>query len=72
MGMILALMVAPLLDGKLFHLEGWRTIFLITGSLGIVMAVVIYFGIKEVPRGQSEPNLKVWRKSARSVSTGLP
>jgi MFS family permease len=53
-GMILALMIAPSLDGKLFHLEGWRSIFLITGALGIVMAVVIFFGIKEVPRGQSE------------------
>jgi MFS family permease len=58
LGMILALMVAPLLDGKLFHLEGWRTIFLFTGLLGIVMAVVIYFGIKEVPRGQSEPEFE--------------
>jgi MFS family permease len=54
LGMIMALMIAPVLDGKIFHLEGWRTIFLITGSLGIVMAVVIFFGIKEVPRGQSE------------------
>jgi MFS family permease len=54
LGMILALMIAPSLDGKLFQLEGWRTIFLMTGSLGIVMAVVIYFGIKDVPRGQSE------------------
>jgi MFS transporter, Spinster family, sphingosine-1-phosphate transporter len=53
-GMILALMVAPSLDGKIFHLEGWRSIFLITGAFGIVMAVVIFFGIKEVPRGQSE------------------
>jgi MFS family permease len=53
-GMILALMIAPSLDGKLFHLEGWRSIFLITGSLGIVMAVVIFFGIKDVPRGRSE------------------
>lgn len=53
-GMVLALMIAPMLDGKLFHLEGWRSIFLMTGSLGIVMAVVIYFGIKDVPRGQSE------------------
>jgi MFS family permease len=57
-GMILALMVAPLLEGKVFHLEGWRTIFLMTGSLGIVMAVVIFFGIKEVPRGQAEPEFE--------------
>jgi MFS family permease len=55
MGMILALMVAPLLEGKLFHLEGWRSIFLITGSLGIIMAVIIFFGVKDVPRGKSEP-----------------
>ena len=54
LGMVMALMVAPLLDGKIFHLAGWRTIFLITGSLGIVMAIVIFFGIKEVPRGSSE------------------
>jgi MFS transporter, Spinster family, sphingosine-1-phosphate transporter len=58
LGMILALMVAPLLDGKIFHLDGWRTIFLITGFLGIVMSIVIYFGIKEVPRGQSEEEFK--------------
>jgi MFS family permease len=55
LGMILALMVAPMLEGKIFNLEGWRSIFLITGLLGIVMAVVIFFGIKDVPRGQSEP-----------------
>jgi MFS family permease len=58
LGMILALMVAPLLDGILFQMEGWRTIFLMTGFLGIVMAVVIFFGIKEIPRGQSEPEFE--------------
>jgi MFS family permease len=57
-GMVLALMIAPMLDGKVFHLEGWRTIFLITGSLGIVMAVVIYFGIKDIPRGKAEPEFE--------------
>ncbi len=54
LGMILALMVAPLLGGVIFHLEGWRTIFLMTGTLGLVMAAVIYFGVKEMPRGRSE------------------
>jgi MFS family permease len=58
LGMILALMIAPLLDDKVFHLEGWRSIFLITGSLGIVMAIVIFFGIKEVPRGKAEPEFE--------------
>jgi len=58
LGMILALMVAPNLDGKVFHLEGWRTIFLATGFLGLIMAALIYFGIKDVPRGQSEPEFE--------------
>jgi MFS family permease len=53
--MILALIVAPMLDGKLFNLEGWRSIFLITGFLGIIMAVVIFLFVKDMPRGQAEP-----------------
>ncbi|KAF0106948.1 MAG: major facilitator transporter [Anaerolineaceae bacterium] len=57
-GMVLALMVSPSLDGKIFGLEGWRSIFLITGSLGILMAIVIFFGIKEVPRGKAEPEFE--------------
>lgn len=46
-GMVMALMVAPII--------GWRNVFYITGSLGLVLAVTIYFGVKEMPRGQSEP-----------------
>lgn len=46
-GMIMALMLAPVI--------GWRNVFYITGSLGILLAVVIYFGVKEVPRGRAEP-----------------
>lgn len=57
-GMILALMVAPLLNGKLFGLEGWRAIFIITGVLGILMAILIFFGIKEMPRGKAEPEFE--------------
>lgn len=57
-GMILALMIAPMLEDKVFHLEGWRTIFLMTGFLGLVMAALIFFGVKEVPRGQSEPEFE--------------
>jgi len=37
---------------------GWRGIFDITGGLGIVMAFVMFFGIKELPRGQSEPEME--------------
>lgn len=34
---------------------GWRNIFFITGGLGIVLSVVMFFGVKDVPRGTSEP-----------------
>ncbi len=51
LGMILALMVAPLIGG-------WRSIFYITGSLGLVVAAAIYFGVKEMPRGKAEPEFE--------------
>jgi MFS family permease len=50
LGMILGLMLSGII--------GWRGVFYITGSLGIVMAVVIFFGVKDVPRGQSEPEME--------------
>jgi predicted MFS family arabinose efflux permease len=56
--MVLALMVAPSLGNMIDGLEGWRVIFLFTGLAGIVMAVVIFFGIKEIPRGKSEPEFQ--------------
>lgn len=48
-GLVLALVVGPMI--------GWRKIFYITGSLGLVLAVLIYFGVKEMPRGKSEPEM---------------
>jgi MFS family permease len=48
-GMILALMLGPMI--------GWRNVFYITGSLGLVLAVVIFFGVKEPARGEAEPEL---------------
>jgi predicted MFS family arabinose efflux permease len=49
-GMVLALMLAGVI--------GWRHVFFITGSLGIVLAVVIFFFVKDVPRGSSESELE--------------
>ncbi len=53
LGYMAGLLVATLLSGMI----GWRGVFYITGSLGIILAVVIFFGVKEAPRGQSEPEL---------------
>ena len=49
-GMVMALMLAPTI--------GWRSVFYITGSLGIVIAILIFFFVKEVPRGQAEPEFE--------------
>jgi MFS family permease len=50
-GMILALMAAPALGG-------WRSVFYLTGSMGLVVAVLIFFFVREMPRGQAEPELE--------------
>ncbi|MEM2938692.1 MAG: MFS transporter [Candidatus Bathyarchaeia archaeon] len=36
---------------------GWRNVFFITGTLGILIAALIFFGVKEVPRGKAEPEM---------------
>lgn len=51
-------MVGMLLALLLVDQVGWQGIFFITGSLGIVLAVVIFFGVKDVPRGTSEPEME--------------
>jgi MFS family permease len=49
-GMVLALMLAGVI--------GWRHVFYITGSLGILLSAVIFFFVKDVPRGSSESELE--------------
>lgn len=48
-GMILALTLRDVI--------GWRGVFLVTGSLGVLLAGLIFFGVREAPRGGSEPEL---------------
>lgn len=50
-GLILGQLVAPMLGG-------WRSIFYITGGLGLFVALLIYFGVKEMPRGKAEPEFE--------------
>lgn len=49
LGMIMAL--------QLRDSVGWRGVFYITGSLGVVLSALIFFGVREAPRGKSEPEL---------------
>lgn len=37
---------------------GWRNIFLITGGLGILTAIIILLLVKDVPRGNAEPEFE--------------
>jgi MFS transporter, Spinster family, sphingosine-1-phosphate transporter len=52
-GFVLSLVLVLVLD----PIIGWRNIFLLTGGLGIVVGLVILFGVRDVPRGSAEPEL---------------
>jgi MFS family permease len=53
LGYMLGLLIATMFVSAL----GWRNIFYVTGSLGIALAVVIFFSVREMPRGKGEPEL---------------
>jgi MFS family permease len=53
LGYLLGMILGLLLSGVV----GWRGVFYITGSLGILMAFVIFWGVREPVRGSTEPEL---------------
>jgi MFS family permease len=53
LGYLAGMMLALFLGGVI----GWRAIFYITGAIGLVLSVVIFFGVHDVPRGKVEPEL---------------
>jgi MFS family permease len=57
-GYMIGLLMATLLSGII----GWRGVFYITGTLGIVIAIVIFRGVKEPERGRAEPELEELEK----------
>ncbi len=52
-GFVLSLVLVLALDSVI----GWRNIFLLTGGLGILVGLFIWFGVKDRPRGSAEPEL---------------
>jgi MFS family permease len=57
-GYLIGMTLALLLGGQLiFPISDWRRPFYVTGTLGIIVAVVIYFFVKDPPRGGSEPEM---------------
>ncbi|MEM1530411.1 MAG: MFS transporter [Candidatus Bathyarchaeia archaeon] len=51
LGYILGMTLAVVLGGRL----GWRGVFFVTGTMGILIAMLIFLGVKEAPRGRAEP-----------------
>jgi len=54
MGYLLGTVLALALGATL----GWRKVFFITGSVGILIAALIFLGVRELPRGRSEPEME--------------
>lgn len=53
-GYLLAMILALFLGGAI----GWRAVFYYTSAVGILVAVLIYFTIRERPRGSGEEELE--------------
>jgi len=53
----LGYMLGTILAAMLASTLGWRAVFFITGGAGIVVAALIFFGVREPKRGQAEPEL---------------
>jgi MFS family permease len=54
LGFMVGTVLATMLGGVL----GWRRLFFITGGTGILVAALIYFGVREQPRGSAEPEME--------------
>jgi MFS transporter, Spinster family, sphingosine-1-phosphate transporter len=53
LGYLIGMLLGLLLSGAL----GWRGIYYLTGSLGVGLSVVIFFSVREAPRGRCEPEM---------------
>jgi predicted MFS family arabinose efflux permease len=62
LGYLLGLKIALSLGGTI----GWRSIYLFTGLLGVLLSFVIYFFVKDLPRGSSEPDLAALSQLSQS------
>lgn len=55
--MPLGFMAGMILGLQLGGVIGWRSVFYLTGTLGVLLSILIFFGVREAPRGKSEPEL---------------
>lgn len=52
-GYLLGMILALVLGGAI----GWRNVFYVTGTIGVLVAIGIFVGVREPKRGSSEPEL---------------
>jgi len=53
----LGALIGTILGVVIGYATGWRNLFYFTGGIGILMALLVYSSVKDVPRGSSEPEL---------------
>ncbi|MDH5390477.1 MAG: MFS transporter [Candidatus Bathyarchaeota archaeon] len=53
----LGALIGTILGVIVGYATGWRMLFFITGGAGILMALLVYLAVRDVPRGSSEPEL---------------
>jgi len=64
----LGFMVGTILATQLGKVWGWRGVFFLTGGLGILLSLVIFFTVREVPRGSAEPEFQELKSADGSPS----
>jgi len=50
-------LIGTILGVVIGYATGWRILFYITGGIGIAVALLVWFTVKDVARGSSEPEL---------------
>lgn len=56
LGIPIGAAVGTLLGGWIGEYFGWRMAFMVVGMPGIIVAAVVFFTVREPPRGHSEPD----------------
>lgn len=60
LGYLAGMLLAMVLGGVI----GWRAVFYVTGSLGLLVAAAVFFGVREPKRGAAEPELRSLKQMA--------
>ena len=56
LGIPIGAAVGTLLGGWIGEYFGWRVAFMVVGLPGVIVAIVVFFTVREPPRGHSEPD----------------